>query len=118
MTNSLVMHRHAAFLRQNTRCWYCTCPMWEADPADFAMAVGTTRKQARLLQCTAEHLVAKCEGGKDVATNIVAACRYCNVGRHKAKNPLPAQAMVGRVRKLVAQERWLPQGLHRLARLA
>jgi 5-methylcytosine-specific restriction endonuclease McrA len=91
--------------------------MWEADAANFALAVGTTRKQARLLQCTAEHLVVKSEGGKDVATNIVAACRYCNVRRHKAKNPLPAQAMVGRVRRLVAQGRWLPQGLHRLTQL-
>jgi 5-methylcytosine-specific restriction endonuclease McrA len=116
MTNSLVKHRHAAYLRQGERCWYCNCPMWETDAAAFAARLRITSKLARLLQCTSEHLIPKSDGGKAVATNIVAACRYCNNGRHKARMPSPADAMLIRVRRLVAQGRWLPHGLHKLTR--
>jgi len=31
---------------------------------------------------TAEHLVARMDGGKDTRQNIVAACRRCNEMRH------------------------------------
>lgn len=31
---------------------------------------------------TAEHLVARMDGGKDARGNIAAACRCCNAGRH------------------------------------
>lgn len=31
---------------------------------------------------TAEHLVARADGGKDTRGNIVAACRRCNATRH------------------------------------
>jgi len=34
---------------------------------------------------TAEHLEARCEGGADSTDNIVAACRFCNGRRHRAK---------------------------------
>ncbi|WP_446720759.1 HNH endonuclease signature motif containing protein [Mesorhizobium sp. L-8-3] len=42
------------------------------------------------LQCTAEHLIPKSEGGGDDQNNIVAACLYCNRIRHrgsKLKSP-------------------------------
>lgn len=32
---------------------------------------------------TAEHLVARMDGGNDVPGNIVAACEECNAARHK-----------------------------------
>jgi 5-methylcytosine-specific restriction endonuclease McrA len=31
---------------------------------------------------TAEHLVARVDGGRNTSGNIVAACRRCNAGRH------------------------------------
>ena len=40
-----------------------------------------------LFKCTAEHLLAKQDGGKDDESNIVAACHFCNQKRHKCKNP-------------------------------
>jgi len=33
-------------------------------------------------EVTAEHLVARMDGGKNTRTNIAAACRRCNADRH------------------------------------
>ena len=114
MPNSLVSSRHAAFLRQGKRCYYCNCPMWEARPGVFAVSWRVTLCQAVLLQCTAEHVVPKSAGGGASRANIVAACRYCNQGRHKAKLPLDVHTLRTRIRRLVARGRWLPPGFHRL----
>jgi 5-methylcytosine-specific restriction endonuclease McrA len=115
MPNSLVSSRHVAFLRQGERCYYCNCPMWEASPGVFAVCWRVTLRQAVWLQCTAEHVVPKSVGGNAGRANIVAACRYCNQGRHKAKLPLDAPTLRTRVRRLVAKGRWLRPGFHRLA---
>ncbi len=61
--------------------------MWLHDPQVFAKKYKITTKQVQLFKCTAEHLKAKQEGGKDSESNIVAACHYCNQKRHKYKSP-------------------------------
>lgn len=54
--------RIGAFNQQAGRCWYCDCKMIN----------GHTRS---IRQYTAEHLVARSDGGSNKASNIVAACR-------------------------------------------
>ena len=62
--------------------------MWLDDITSFAAEHRLTHRQARQRQCTAEHLVARCDGGKNTASNIVAACRECNSTRHRRNVPL------------------------------
>ena len=56
--------------------------MWRESAKAFAVEHGISRDQARMFRLTAEHLTAQMDGGRTVASNIVAACRYCNHGRH------------------------------------
>lgn len=88
MPNNLALVRKAAFRLQSQRCYYCYLPMWQGSPFSFASAHGLSLKQARLLQCTAEHLIARQDGGSNTRSNIVAACRHCNQTRHKRPTPL------------------------------
>lgn len=103
MRKSLVRPRTIAYTRQSGRCFYCGLPMWSGDSKDFATRHGLSLAQARFLQCTAEHLEARRDGGSDVPSNIAAACLRCNQRRHKRKNPPPADRyktfVQGRVRK-------------------
>lgn len=51
------------------RCWYCGCEM------TFGGAgIGTS--------ITREHLLPRARGGNNKASNIVGACRSCNVSKH------------------------------------
>jgi hypothetical protein len=74
MSSSLVKLRRSAFRAQNGCCFYCGLPMWEDDPERFAQTLGLTAGQAQKLRSTAEHLQARCDGGGDHPSNIVAAC--------------------------------------------
>jgi 5-methylcytosine-specific restriction endonuclease McrA len=65
-------------------------------------------------QCTAEHVIARRDGGVEVR-NIVAACRHCNLTRHETENPLPAEVYRERIRKDVAEARWYTTALLRNA---
>ena len=99
----LIKYRSTAFSRQSGRCFYCGYPMWTDSPERYAQQHGCSTKQAKPLQCTAEHLVARQDGGKDAASNIVAACRACNRRRHQRKQaPTPERYLAlvqSRVRK-------------------
>ncbi|WP_414605656.1 HNH endonuclease [Stenotrophomonas pavanii] len=60
--------------------------MWLTAPSEL----GLKASKARAFQCTAEHLVAQQDGGRDVSGNVVAAHSRCNQGRHQRKDqPLP-----------------------------
>lgn len=76
--------------------------MWEQNRDGFAKKFGFSIAEASKFQCTAEHLRARCDGGKDWPRNIVAACLSCNTGRHQLKNPPSPQehkkSMMGGVR--------------------
>lgn len=75
---------------------------------------GLSTRQAAWLQCTAEHLRAEHVGGTASRSNIVAACKYCNLHRHRSKfAPDPLQYK-SRVLKRIAQGKWFT-GIQRLS---
>lgn len=104
--------RTLAFHAQAGRCCYCGLRMWLHCPSEL----GLRARSALPLQCTAEHLVAKQDGGKDVAENIAAACWLCNSRRHKRKAPPNPTAYGAFVRKRVARGKWHCASVLRLAR--
>ena len=78
----MIRLRRAAARRQNLRCHYCGAQMWLTDHATFLASFDVSAEQAARFQCTAEHLVARRDGGPNSKANVVAACRFCNVQRH------------------------------------
>lgn len=97
--------RSRAFIRQKERCHYCGLPMWQVDVRSFACRYGISVPQARAFQCTAEHLLARCEGGKNVTSNVVASCRHCNLTRHRRKR-VPDPKRWQQTQRSRAQRRW------------
>jgi 5-methylcytosine-specific restriction endonuclease McrA len=106
MTSPLVRSRSLAFARQKGRCYYCDYPMWRDDIACFALLHRISVKQARRLQCTAEHLVARQDGGKEGISNMVAACVTCNRGRHRIKEVPSPEKYRAHVQKRISLNRW------------
>ena len=80
--------------------------MWLADWAAFLQRHKLKDKQALQHRCTAEHLVAKSEGGLDRPSNIVAACHYCNRHRHMSKLPLAPDRYRVMVRRRLTAGKW------------
>jgi 5-methylcytosine-specific restriction endonuclease McrA len=102
--------RRRAFEQQRGFCHYCGLPIWQDDEAAFAARFGLSARLTRLLRSTAEHLVARCDGGRDERSNIVAACLWCNKRRHLGREhaaPDPI-AYLERVRCRIAAGRWHP----------
>ncbi|KAB7774624.1 hypothetical protein CEK65_18250 [Xanthomonas sp. LMG 12459] len=92
-----------AFHAQAGRCFYCGLPMWLSSPDEL----GLRPRSSRAYQCTAEHLQARQDGGKDVADNVVAAHARCNQGRHKRSGmPLNPDAFRALVQRRLAAGRW------------
>jgi len=98
MASQIQHSRQIAFNRQDGKCYYCRLRMW------FSGATGPTQ-----LRCTAEHLIARSEGGSAALSNIVAACRHCNQTRHKRKNPPPPERYQAEVQRRIARGGWLPK---------
>lgn len=109
MTQRYRSARNAAFHRQGGLCHYCGLSMWLIDQRGYALAYGLTLRQAARLQATAEHLVARQNGGGN-GPNIVAACRHCNEYRHKHRPHGAPDADLYRkhVRRQVDRQRWHP----------
>lgn len=105
--------RTDAFHAQKGRCCYCSLPMWNTLP-DELKPFGLSATTATPLRCTAEHLVAQQDGGRDVAGNIAAACWSCNQRRHKRKSPAPPEAYRVFVQKRVAKGKWHPPRVAKL----
>ncbi|MGR9076300.1 HNH endonuclease [Rhizobium leguminosarum] len=84
--------RHAAAERQEWQCYYCSFPMWEGDPEVFKTRYSVSSREVRRFRCTAEHLTAQFDGGRDIEENIVVACHYCNRTRHRRKRPKDAES--------------------------
>jgi len=99
--------RKRAYTAQAGRCFYCDEPTWQSDVERFAKDRGLSLKRARWFQATAEHLVARQDGGRGGA-NIAVACKLCNQRRHarKGKAPTP-DAYRTHVRARLAQGRWI-----------
>ena len=98
MPNQLHQSRQFAFNRQGGKCFYCGLRMWlngQSGPPQ--------------MRCTAEHLTARCEGGDNGRSNIVAACWHCNHTRHKCKRPLDPLRYQAKVKRRLARGAWLPR---------
>lgn len=108
--NKLQRLRRQAFIEQGGCCFYCSNRIWERDGQTFAHINGIAVRLCRHLRCTAEHLLARKDGGKVVSTNIVAACLWCNSRRHRGRHDnAPEPAVYKRwVRMQVARSRWHP----------
>jgi len=107
MTTSIQRARTRAAAAQEHHCYYCGSPMWERDPDSFASLHSLTRSQTLLFRCTAEHLHARSDGGSNVATNLVAACWFCNSRRHYARRPLEPDKYRVHVSERMKHGRWL-----------
>ena len=108
--------RRSAFEQQGGRCYYCGLPMWRSEPHTYAERYGLTRKQASFFQCTAEHLLARRDGGRNEFSNIVAACLFCNRLRHARGAALSPEGYKNLVRRRLRKRRWQGRGI--LSRLA
>jgi hypothetical protein len=117
MSTQLSRSRNAAFGRQQGLCYYCGLPLIRNPRAlSQQLTFKVSERLLRLLECTAEHLTPRCEGGGDHQLNVVAACLFCNQTRHKAKVALPSARYAARVQKRVSTGRWHPKGLAQAAR--
>lgn len=102
--------RRAAARRQKLRCHYCAAQMWLTDASRFLVRFDLSAEQAARFQCTAEHLVARRDGGPNAKSNVVAACRHCNLQRHDGEAPLPDAARYREyVAQRMAQRNWHPE---------
>lgn len=108
---SLKSPRAKAFQRQDGRCFYCALPMWVDGPEAFAARYKLTIGQTKNLKCTGEHLQAKCDGGKDFGTNIVAACWLCNIRRHRRKKVMTPDKYGSFVKKRIRNGRWISRDI-------
>jgi len=106
MYNTPTRTREHAFYSQGYNCYYCKCRMWSGDPIRFCSEYGLTLRQASSFRLTAEHVVARCDGGSNAPSNIVAACSRCNRLRHARKRPMPAPQFAAYVRRRVQRGGW------------
>jgi len=105
--NRLMRLRAISNKAQGGRCFYCGVAMWSGDPSTFQADFGLKGRRIAAFQCTAEHLQARCDGGLDKEGNVVAACRLCNVRRHRGPGPaLPPLDYLRRVRGQIQKGKW------------
>ena len=98
--------RAQAFRNQGGRCYYCDLPMWLRTPPVVPVSGSSKYFASEALRCTAEHLVARCDGGTDNPENIAAACLLCNRRRHRRKCALSAEGFRQLVQRRMQQGKW------------
>lgn len=104
-----------AFERQGGLCIYCGLPMIPREKIDQFSAVATLSAKRLLdVTATAEHLRARCDGGRDTTTNIAAAHRVCNERRHRMRPAPEPSRYADIVRRQMAKGGWLKSGIRRL----
>lgn len=106
MSQSLKKNRARAFDLQKGRCFYCGFLMWLQDPAELPLSAVISPRALKRFMCTAEHKIAKADGGSNTSENIVAACRFCNQQRHRRKKPLNSEAYKRLVQARVRRRKW------------
>lgn len=113
MSNNLSKVRSLAYQKQKGRCFYCGAPMWKKDIGAFAKKHSISEPSASRFQCTAEHLLARRDGGSDDKDNIVAACLFCNNKRHwRRKNPPPPTKYKSLIQSRIKKGKWHPKEMH------
>lgn len=108
MHKPLIRQRTRAFHLQGGCCCYCRLPMWSACSTEYRIRYGFKAKQAARFQCTGEHLIARKDGGGNACSNIAAACRFCNLQRHRRKTALSDEKYGEFVQKRLAKRNWHP----------
>jgi hypothetical protein len=111
-SNQIQRHGIQAARKQGFRCWYCTFLMWENDPGASPSHANLPAGLLPRFRCTAEHCLPRSQGGSDAASNIVAACAFCNRTRHRRRNPPTSDAFRNHVARRVRQGRWHPPEAH------
>lgn len=101
--------RTRAFHAQHGRCHYCGIVMWLHSPGELPQPHHSVR--ARM--CTAEHLLARRDGGQDTAENVAAACLQCNLRRHRRKQVPAPETYRALVLRRIAKGKWWPIELAR-----
>lgn len=104
---ALTHTRRQKMIAQGGRCYYCGLPMWDDAVATQSPSSNTIRPEPKVLQCTAEHLLARSDGGGNGTDNIVAACWFCNTQRHRRKRPLSPEKHRKHVQARMEAGRWL-----------
>lgn len=87
--------------------------MWLTDSSRFLVAYAVSAEQAARFQCTAEHLVPRHRDGANRKSNVVAACRFCNLQRHDADDAPEADTWAHHVATQMAQGLWHPEWAYR-----
>lgn len=106
MTPRLSVARATSYASQNHRCFYCGVRMWLKSPDELSSDCLIPKGVLASIRCTAEHLKARQDGGKDGLTNIVAACLTCNRRRHaRKKAPAPSAYRI-MICKRLAKGKW------------
>ena len=80
--------------------------MWLNDSEELLDQFNISKNQSLMFQCTGEHLIPHSKGGSAKSENIVAACRFCNQGRHKSKVALSPEKFRKYVLARLARKRW------------
>lgn len=80
--------------------------MWDKSPEPFALQYRVPISRINPLKCTAEHLDARKDGGKDSGENIVAACHFCNSHRHKSKIAKEPERYKSKVQTRMHKKGW------------
>ena len=114
MSKVISKNRLLAFNKQESRCYYCDVPMWLEKKREFAVNHEISERQAKRLQCTAEHLLARQDGGTNARKNIVAACSFCNMTRHRALKALPSIEFQKKVMRRMRRQKWHPREFHQI----
>ena len=112
--NQLTKSRFHAFRHQAGRCYYCSAPMWLGKPGQYAEIHKVSKRDLKRFQCTAEHLVARQDGGSETLNNIVAACLFCNRARHQRQNPPSARSFRDLILRRLEKSKWHPIHLHHI----
>jgi hypothetical protein len=107
--NKIAKLRIQSAIIQQCRCFYCGLAMIEPALPEFTPKELKPKWQ-KYLRCTAEHLTARQNQGRDNSQNIVAACWWCNTRRHKgrAENAPNPQKYRQRVQSLMKKGCWHP----------
>lgn len=106
MPNKHQILRSKAYRQQNGYCYYCNMPMWDKSPEPLALQYHVPTNRINPLKCTAEHLDARRDGGKDSGDNIVAACHFCNSQRHKYKIAKEPESYKSKVQTRMRKKGW------------
>ena len=118
MSTPIIKLRLNAFHNQDGLCYYCKSTMWLKNIKGFAIKHSISISAAARFQCTAEHLTARCDGGNNGKSNIVAACIFCNNKRHQRKFPLAPVKYKEHIQRRLKQGKWHPKELLHLASIS